>query len=90
MQNMKVTSAEFIKNYGQLADKALTEPVTITRNGHERLVLLSVDEYARLKRRDRQVFRAADVPDELLAAIEAAEPPPESYAVEHELTTKPR
>lgn len=87
---MKVTSAEFIKNYGQLADKALTEPVTITRNGHERLVLLSVDEYTRLKRRDRQVFRVADVPDDLLAAIEAAEPPPESYEVERQLAAKPR
>ena len=87
---MKVTSAEFIKNYGQLADKALTEPVTITRNGHERLVLISVEEYARLKRRDRQVYRAHDVPGEILAAIEATEPPPESEAVERELGDKAR
>lgn len=85
---MKVTSAEFIKNYGQLADKALTEPVTITRNGHERLVLLSVDEYARLKRRDRQVLRAGEMPNELVDAIAATEPPPESEAVERELAAK--
>jgi prevent-host-death family protein len=87
---MKVTSAEFIKNYGQLADKALTEPVTITRNGHERLVLLSVDEYARLKRRDRRVYRAHEVPADLLAAIAATEPPPEAEAVERELAAKAR
>ncbi len=88
MRDMKVTSAEFIKNYGQLADKALTEPVTITRNGHERLVLLSVDEYARLKRRDRQVLRAGEMPNELVDAIAATEPPPESEAVERELAAK--
>jgi len=90
MRDMKVTSAEFIRNYGQLADKALTEPVTITRNGHERLVLLSAEEYARLKRRDRQVYRAHEVPDDLIAAIEGAEPPPESEAVERELADKAR
>jgi len=37
MDDMKVSTAEFIKNYGQLADRALTEPVTITNNGRERL-----------------------------------------------------
>jgi uncharacterized repeat protein (TIGR03843 family) len=30
--------------------------VTITRNGRDRLVVLSVEEYARLKRRDRQAL----------------------------------
>jgi len=29
-------------------DKALTEPLTISRNGWDRLVLLSVEEYDRL------------------------------------------
>ena len=62
MHDMKVTTADFIKNFGQLSDKALSEPVTITKNGRDRLVVLSVDEYERLKRRDRQVIRAADAP----------------------------
>ena len=87
---MKVTAAEVGKNFGQFADRALVEPVTITKYGREHLVLLSADEYARLKRRDRQVYRAADIPDELLAAIEATEPPPESDAVERELAGKSR
>lgn len=30
---MRVTTAEFIKGYGTLVDKVLTEPVTITKNG---------------------------------------------------------
>lgn len=46
-----VSSAEFQRNLGLYQDKALAEPVTITKNGRERLVLLSVDEYHRLKNR---------------------------------------
>lgn len=68
-----VTSAEFQRNLGLYQDKALAEPVTITKNGRERLVLLSVQEYQRLKRRDRRVFGIEDVTDQQLAAIEAAE-----------------
>jgi PHD/YefM family antitoxin component YafN of YafNO toxin-antitoxin module len=46
---IQVTTAEFIKNYGTLADKALREPITITKNGKDRLVLMSVELYQRLK-----------------------------------------
>jgi PHD/YefM family antitoxin component YafN of YafNO toxin-antitoxin module len=48
---MRVSTADFIKHYGTLADKALSEPVTITKNGRERLVVVSAEEYARLRRR---------------------------------------
>jgi prevent-host-death family protein len=90
MSTMKATAGEVGKNFGLFADKALAEPVTITKYGREHLVLLSADEYARLKRRDRQVYRVSEVPDDLLAAIEATEPSPESEAVERELAGKYR
>lgn len=70
---MRISSAEFIKNYGSVSDKALTEAVTITRNGRERLVLLSADEYARLKRRDRYVMLAEDLSENDLATIAETE-----------------
>ena len=76
---MRVSTAEFIKSYGSLADRALTEPVTITKNGRDRLVLLSAEEYARLARRDRQVLRAEDLTDEEVELIAKAEVP-EEYA----------
>ncbi len=72
---MKVSTAAFIKNYGQLADKALAAPLTITKNGHDRLVVLSVAEYERLKRRDRRVVRAEDLTEDEVAAIAQAEVP---------------
>jgi PHD/YefM family antitoxin component YafN of YafNO toxin-antitoxin module len=71
--HMKVSTAEFIKNYGTLADKALTEPVVITKNGRDRLVMLSAEEYMRLKRRDRRVVRLEDFSEEEMALIASAE-----------------
>ncbi|TIW51028.1 MAG: type II toxin-antitoxin system Phd/YefM family antitoxin, partial [Mesorhizobium sp.] len=40
-----ISSVEFQRNFGVYQDKALAEPVIISKNGRERLVLLSVDEY---------------------------------------------
>lgn len=72
---MRVSTADFIKNYGTIADKALQEPVTITKNGRDRLVMLSADEYARLKRRDRRVVALEDFTEEEMAKIAAAQIP---------------
>ena len=46
---MIVPAAEFQRNIGTYQDRALTEPVFVTRNGREKTVLLSVEEYRRLK-----------------------------------------
>ena len=82
---MKVTTADFIKNYGTLADKALAEPVTITKNGRDRLVVLSADEYARLKRRDRRVVRLEDFTEKEMALIARAGSQPEDAHLDDEL-----
>lgn len=72
---MRVTTAEFIEHYGSLLDRALAEPVTITEKGRDRLVVLSVEDYARLKRRDRRVMRVEDLTEEEVALIASAEVP---------------
>jgi PHD/YefM family antitoxin component YafN of YafNO toxin-antitoxin module len=82
---MKVSTAEFIKNYGMLADKALTEPVTITKNGRDRLVMISAEEYARLKRRDRRVILTGELSEEEIALIEKSEMPPGHEHLDAEL-----
>ncbi len=82
---MRVTTADFIKHYGSLADRALAEPVTITKNGRDRLVVLSADEYARLTRRDRRVVRVEDLTEEEIALIAKAEVPPEFAHLDEEL-----
>jgi hypothetical protein len=82
---MRISSADFLKNYGVLTDKAIAEPVTITCNGRDRLVLLSIEEYERLKRRDRRVYAIEDMTPEQLAALEKAEVPPEYAYLDTEL-----
>jgi PHD/YefM family antitoxin component YafN of YafNO toxin-antitoxin module len=82
---MKVSTAEFIKNYGSLADRALTEAVTITKNGRDRLVMISAEEYSRLKRRDRRVVRLEDFSPEEMAAIAESKVPAEYADLDTEL-----
>jgi prevent-host-death family protein len=75
MDMTRVTASEFQKAFGALSDKALREPVAITKQGRDHLVVVSAEEYARLKRRDRTVHAAADLPDEWLDALKTAEMP---------------
>jgi prevent-host-death family protein len=82
---MKVSTADFLKNYGTLADRALREPVTVTKNGRDRLVVLSAEEYARLKRRDRRVVRTGELGDADIALIAKAEVPAEHAHLDEEL-----
>jgi prevent-host-death family protein len=42
---MRVSVKELLRKFSQLSDRALTEPVIITKNGRDRLVLVSVEEY---------------------------------------------
>jgi PHD/YefM family antitoxin component YafN of YafNO toxin-antitoxin module len=82
---MRVTTAEFIKGYGTLADRALSEPVTITKNGRDRLVLLSVEEYERLRERDRRAVLAEDLTEADLARVAEAEVPTGNARLDAEL-----
>ncbi|MBK5961672.1 prevent-host-death protein [Rhodoplanes elegans] len=82
---MKVSTAEFIRNFGTLSDKALTEPVTITKNGRDRLVVLSADEYARLKQRDRRVVELDAFTEDEIARIAESEVPPGHEHLDEEL-----
>jgi hypothetical protein len=82
---MRVTTADFIKHYGSLADRALIEPVTVTKNGRDRLVVLSAEEYARLKRRDRRVIAAGELTEDEITLIAKAEVPAEHAHLDEEL-----
>jgi prevent-host-death family protein len=80
-----VTSAEFHRNIGTYQDIALTKAVTITKNGRERTVLISAEEYARLKRRDRRVMAAGDLTDQQVAALRESKVPDGYADLDHEL-----
>ena len=81
----RVTSTEFQRKVGLYQDLALIEPLTVTRNGRDRIVVLSADEYRRLKSRDRAVLRVEDLSAEDLDAITAAKPPAAAAAFDREV-----
>ncbi|MGD0562223.1 MAG: type II toxin-antitoxin system Phd/YefM family antitoxin [Roseiarcus sp.] len=73
---IRVSSTEFGKEVGRYQDVALSQPVIVTRNGRDRTVMISVEEYQRLKRRDRRVFAAGEAPDEIIEAVRNSEMDP--------------
>ena len=85
---VKVSSTEFIKTPGAFQDRAQREPVMIMKHNREHTVLLSAQEYHRLKRRDRHVFRTGELSEADIAAIATAEAPPEAADFDHELQSK--
>lgn len=82
---LRLPSHEVQRQWGRVQDMALVEPVTVTSKGRDRLVMMSSDEYARLKRRDRQVMLPSDFSDEDISQLESSRAPLEAAAFDHEL-----
>lgn len=66
----------------------MREPVSITSHGRERLVLLSADEYRRLKQNDRTPLYPWELSEAELQALAVSEPPSEAHAFNHEYPAK--
>ncbi len=82
---IRVSSTEFGKEVGRYQDAALSQPVIVTRNGRDRTVTISIEEYRRLKRRDREVLSIDDFTDADIEAVRRAEPSKEAESFNHEL-----
>ena len=70
-ERVVTTAGELVRQFSHYSDVALGQPVVVTKNGRPRNVLISVEEYERLKKRDQQAFLAADTPEHFLDEIEA-------------------
>ena len=80
---IEVSAKDVANRFGFYTDEAMQRPVGIQRHGTTRVVMVSLKEYERLKRRDRQVIRTEDLDDETLAAIRNVRAPAESIALNH-------
>lgn len=85
MRATRVTSDEAQSDFVSLSDKARHQPVIITQEGQDTLVVVSVEEWARLSQRDRRVGAAEDLSDEWLEAVLKAEVPAEYAYLNAEL-----
>ena len=70
-EHVVATAGELVRQFSHYSDVALGQPVVVTRNGRPRNILISVEEYERLKKRDQQTFLAADTPKHFIEDIEA-------------------
>jgi prevent-host-death family protein len=85
MTGMSISSAEFQRAFGRYREAALKQPVTITNHGRDSLVLMAVDEYQRLKSRDRAALRVEDLSEDDFRAITEQDLPAELARYDHEL-----
>ena len=88
MATITLSASEFQDRVGEALDRSLSQPVLITKHGRPRNVVLSYDEYERLRARDRRTVRAEDLTDEDIAALEASEMAPGYEHLDAELEAK--
>ena len=82
---MRVTSTELQEKFGKYRETAMREPVSITAHGRDSLVLLSAEEYKRLKRRDRQALLVSELPSDELRDMLESEWSAKGKEFDHEL-----
>lgn len=85
MQPTRVSASEFQQSFGALSDKARREPVVITKHGRDSLVVMSAEEWERLKRRDRRAGLTSELPEEWAEAVRVAKVPDEFAHLDEEL-----
>ncbi len=73
----KVSSTDLSNRLGEYQDEALKRPLIITKNNRDRLVMLSIEEYRRLKQLDRKALFVEELTASDLEAISKAEVPVE-------------
>jgi prevent-host-death family protein len=82
---IKISSTEFVRTPGQYQDEAQRAPVVIMKHNREHAVILSAEEYRRLKRRDRLALRVGELSDADIAAIRLAAPPTAAASFDDEM-----
>ena len=76
---MSITApaSEVQKAFGAFHDRAMTEPVRVTKYGRETVYIVSARTFHEMKQGWREALAAADLSDREAALLAAAEIPPE-------------
>ena len=81
-----ITAAELQRHFGLYREKAMREPVSVTHHGRNSLVVMSAEEFARLKSFDtRQAFYAWELPSDVALELAKTMPAPECEQFDHEM-----
>lgn len=74
-EQMRVTSVELHQNLGRTIDRARVEPVTVAKHDRDHVVILSAEEYGRLRQAARQARLTGSLTTEERAIAAAATVP---------------
>jgi antitoxin StbD len=76
---MSITApaSEVQKNFGAFHDRAMREPIRVTKYGRETVYIVSAETFHALKQGYREAVTVEDLTDAEVEAIAAAEIPPE-------------
>jgi PHD/YefM family antitoxin component YafN of YafNO toxin-antitoxin module len=86
---LTISSQEYQRNLGKYHDAALAQPVAITQDGRERLVLLSAETFRQMRRHTREVLPIEALAEADMAAIAKEEVPGEYKHLDRELDAQP-
>jgi prevent-host-death family protein len=75
--SITASASEVQKNFGSFHDRAVSEPVPVTKYGRETVYIVSAETFHRLKQSDRAALASEDLSDSEIVAIEPAEIPAE-------------
>jgi len=82
----KVPASKFQKEFGYYRTVAHREAVTVTSHGRDDVVLLSAQEYQRLRGLERRSMPVFELSAAEISALEAVTIPAEATRYDHEMT----
>jgi prevent-host-death family protein len=82
----RVPASEFQREFGRLRGVAHREAVIVTNHGRDDVVLVSAEEYQRLRSLDQRAMHVSELSQEEIAALDGVEIPDEAAQYNHEVT----
>ncbi len=80
----KVTSGEFTREFGRYRVIAHREPGVITNHGRDDVVLISAEDYARLRRHEQKASHVTQIPRAVIEELGAVGVPEEASEFDSE------
>lgn len=80
----RVTSNQFAREFGRYRAMAHREPVVITNHGRDDVVLISAEDYARLRRCEQKASPVTRLPREIVDESGSVEVPEGAAQFDHE------
>lgn len=80
---LRFGSYDLQRKVSEVQEAAMREPVAISYHGRDRLVIMPIAEFERLKRRDKLVISMEEIPEEFIRAMSEPYYDAEQAALDH-------